>query len=608
MTKNQISPKNFIIKYLLHYRWQLIAGLLFVIITTALQVLTPWILRYAIDYIQTIHQSQPDILPAFTLLLIDALKLTTPLSVLITFALLIVITTLIQGVFRFLMRNTLIGVSRKIEYELRNDYFKHLQTLTPSFFQRTQTGDLMARATNDLNAVRTMLGPGVMYLISTFFLFLITIIFMLKINVSLALWALLIVPPSVLIVYKLVAQIEKLFDRIQSQFSTVTTTVEENISGIRVIKSYNREQNIIQKFNQECAELINRNMALAKVRAVFRSFIQFMTGIGIIVILWIGGNKTISNTLTIGGLVAFFAYLAMLTWPMIAAGWVVNMWQQGLASLKRIISIMQEKPEFADDSHTDCSITQLKGEIEFKEVCFSYHADEPEILCHINLKIKAGSTIAIVGPTGSGKSSLVNLIPRLNESRVGHILIDGHDIRTIPLQVLRAFTGYVPQESFLFSDSLQENIVFGLTDFKDNQIVKAIEISQLNKDLDQFPNGLQTVVGERGITLSGGQKQRTAISRAVIKNPQILILDDSLSAVDTYTEEEILKHLKDVVKNCTAIIVSHRISSIKDVDEIIVLDNGSIAERGNHEALLTKKGLYYKLYQRQLLEKSLQEI
>jgi len=608
MTINQINPKKIIIYYFLHYRWQIIAGILFIIITTSLQVLTPWILRYAIDYIQSIHNSQAKSLPDFTMLFINIFKLESPLSVIVFFAILIVVTTFIQGIFRFLMRHTLIGVSRKIEYELRNDYFKHLQTLTPSFFQRNQTGDLMARATNDLNAVRSMLGPGFMYFITTFFLFLITIVFMLKINITLTFWALLIVPPSILIVYKLVSQIDKLFDRIQAQFSTVTTTVEENISGIRIIKSYNREQNVIQKFNRECAELINRNLALAKIRAIFRSFIQFMTGIGILVILWVGGYKIISNTLTIGGLVAFFAYLAMLTWPMIAAGWVVNIWQQGLASLKRIISIMEEKPEFADDSHTDHSITQINGEIEFKNVCFSYHADEPEILCHINLKIKRGSTIAIVGPTGSGKSSLVNLIPRLNEPHTGQILFDGHDIRKIPLRVLRTSIGYVPQESFLFSDSLQENIVFGLTDYQNKEIEKAIEISQLNRDMDQFPNGLQTIVGERGITLSGGQKQRTAISRAVIKNPQILILDDSLSAVDTYTEEEILKHLKDVVKNCTAIIVSHRISSIKNADEIIVLDEGKIAESGNHDKLLKNKGLYYKLYRRQLLEKSLQEI
>jgi len=608
MTINQINPKKIIIYYFLHYRWQIIAGILFIIITTSLQVLTPWILRYAIDYIQSIHNSQAKSLPDFTMLFINIFKLESPLSVIVFFAILIVVTTFIQGIFRFLMRHTLIGVSRKIEYELRNDYFKHLQTLTPSFFQRNQTGDLMARATNDLNAVRSMLGPGFMYFITTFFLFLITIVFMLKINITLTFWALLIVPPSILIVYKLVSQIDKLFDRIQAQFSTVTTTVEENISGIRIIKSYNREQNVIQKFNRECAELINRNLALAKIRAIFRSFIQFMTGIGILVILWVGGYKIISNTLTIGGLVAFFAYLAMLTWPMIAAGWVVNIWQQGLASLKRIISIMEEKPEFADDSHTDHSITQINGEIEFKNVCFSYHADEPEILCHINLKIKRGSTIAIVGPTGSGKSSLVNLIPRLNEPHTGQILFDGHYIRKIPLRVLRTSIGYVPQESFLFSDSLQENIVFGLTDYQNKEIEKAIEISQLNRDMDQFPNGLQTIVGERGITLSGGQKQRTAISRAVIKNPQILILDDSLSAVDTYTEEEILKHLKDVVKNCTAIIVSHRISSIKNADEIIVLDEGKIAESGNHDKLLKNKGLYYKLYRRQLLEKSLQEI
>ncbi|HPG38116.1 MAG TPA: ABC transporter ATP-binding protein [bacterium] len=608
MLSERLYPLRFISKYLLHYKWQLTLGLVYIIIMTGLQVLTPWLLRYAIDYMQSIHQTPGVVMPDFTRLLIGAFQLTTPLSIIFSFSLLIVIATIIQGIFRFLMRDTLIGVSRKMEYELRNDYYAHLQTLTPSFFQRNQTGDLMARATNDLNAVRTMVGPGIMYFISTFFLFIIVIVFMIKINANLTFWALLTVPPSVLVIYKLVSKIEKLFDLIQSQFSALTSTVEENVSGIRVIKSYNRQEHVLHKFNKVSSELITRNMALARVQSTFRSFIQFITGTGTLIILWVGGHKIIAGTLSIGGLVAFFSYLIMLTWPMIAAGWVLNMWQQGIASLKRLISIMGEKPEFADDARTDPAITRINGEIEFRDICFSYHADEPEILSHVNLKIKAGSTVAIVGPTGSGKSTLVNLVPRLFEPHDGQLFIDGHDIRTIPLQTLRKAVGYVPQESYLFSDTLLENIVFGLESYQPQDVVAAMETSQIIRDMDQFPEKLETIVGERGITLSGGQKQRTAISRAVIKKPAILILDDSLSAVDTYTEEEILKQLRRVMDDCTAIIVSHRISSIRDADEIIVLNEGRIVEQGRHSALLKNKGLYYNLFQRQRLEESLQEM
>lgn len=608
MIFTRLYPLRFISKYLLHYKWRLVLGLVYIIIMTALQVLSPWLLRYAIDYIQSIHQAAGESVPDFTQFIIKIFSLTTPNSIIFTFSLLIVIATIIQGIFRFLMRDTLIGVSRKMEYELRNDYFAYLQTLTPSFFLRYQTGDLMARATNDLNAVRTMLGPGIMYFISTFFLFIITIVFMTKINANLTFWALLTVPPSILVIYKLVSKIEKLFDSIQAQFSALTSTVEENVSGIRVIKSYDREDHVLHKFNKVSNELIKRNLALAQVQATFRSFIQFITGIGTLIILWVGGHKIIAGTLSVGGLVAFFSYLIMLTWPMIAAGWVLNMWQQGIASLKRLMAIMTEKPEFADNEQSDFSITRLHGEIEFRDVCFSYHADEPEVLSHINLKIKAGSTVAIVGPTGSGKSTLVNLALRMFEPRHGQILIDGRDIRTIPLATLRKAVGYVPQESFLFSDSLQENIVFGMENYEQQDIDAALKTSQLNRDMDQFPEKLETIVGERGITLSGGQKQRTAISRAVIRKPAILILDDSLSAVDTYTEEEILKQLHQVMKDCTAIIVSHRISSIRDADEIIVLKEGKIVEQGRHSDLLKNKGLYYNLFQRQQLEESLQEI
>jgi len=584
------------------------AGLIFILFTTLFQIASPWVLRYAIDFIHFGVTSQENPMLWQVLNRLQEANTFSFTHILLLYAIIIVLFTLIQGIFRFLMRDTMIGVSRKIEYELRNDYFRHLQKLSPEFYQRYKTGDLMARATNDLDAVRSMLGPGIMHLISTIFVAVATIILMVKISPNLTMWSLLPLPLVALVVNRLVAKIHKLFTRIQAQFATVTAKVQENLNGIRIIKSYVQEDHEIQSFRGQNKELIQRNLAMAKVRASLRSSIEFLLGISILVVIWRGGVLVISGRLTIGSLVAFLAYVDMLAWPVIAFGWVLNIWQQGLASLKRMMLIWDEEPAIADTPQTDHSITHINGEITFKNVSFAYNEKQEPVLKSISLHIPQGTTLAIVGPTGCGKSTLVNLIPRLHDVTQGQILIDGHDIKKIPLQVLRKNIGYVPQETFLFSDTLKENISFGQGASSETDINKAAEISQLEIDFDQFPDGLQTVIGERGLTLSGGQKQRAAISRAVIRNPKILILDDSLSAVDTYTEEEILKRLRTIMRNRTSLIVSHRISTVRDADMIIVLKDGKIAEKGTHESLLKKKGLYYAMHQRQLLEQSLYEL
>ena len=586
----------------------MLTGIFFVILATLFQLVTPWILRYAIDYIQFHSQSSASYTSLFIIQVAHFLNISSFTGMTLIFAGLILLSTLVQGFFRYLMRISMIGASRKIEFEMRNDYFSHLQTLEPEFYQQNKTGDLMARASNDLEAVRALVGPGIMHFVSTIFLAISAIFLMIKIDSRLTLWALLPLPIVVIIVNRLLVRINKLFTRIQAQFATVTAKVQENISGIRVVKSYVQEDHEVDDFKDQNKELVNRNLALAKVRAKLRGSIEFLLGLSTIIVLWRGGLDVISGKITIGGLVAFLAYLAMLAWPMIALGWVMNLWQQGLASLNRMLVIWSQKPSIKDTSATDISIQTLKGHITFNKVHFSYNEEKIPVLNEINLDIPAGTTLAIVGPTGSGKSTLVNLLPRLYDVTEGSILIDGHDIKKIPMNILRTNIGYAPQEAFLFSDTLEGNIGFGLEKPQGEEIAEAAESSQINLDMDQFPHGLQTVVGERGITLSGGQKQRIALSRAVIKKPKILILDDSLSAVDTYTEEEILKRLREIMKNRTSIIVSHRISTVKDADVIIVLDDGKILEKGNHEELIEKQGLYYHIYQKQMLEKSLEEL
>lgn len=593
--------------YILKHRASILFGFIFVILTALFQLVIPWIIRYTIDYITFLSGDRT--LATGTLRTLQPwLERTPSQTILLTFAAAILGLSLVQGVFRFFMRNILIGISRKIEYELRNDYFKHLQGMSLSFFHRHQTGELMALATNDISAIRSMLGPGIMQIANISAVFVVAIFLMLKISPSLTVVALLPSPIVFIIVQRLLGKIHKLFESIQEQFSTLTSKVEENVSGIRVVKAYVQENNEIETFRGQNVEYIHRNLALTRVRANLRAQIEFILGTLVVLILWVGGRQVILKQLSIGSLVAFLTYLGMLAWPMIAVGWILNLWQQGMASVKRILKVMNEPPEICDSEVTDHSTRQISGEIEFKNLSFSYSPGSVAVLQNISLKIKAGTSLAIVGPTGAGKSTLVNLIPRLLESRDGELLIDGKNIKHVPLQVLRKNIGMVPQESFLFSDTLHENIIFGVDFSPEHEIEEAVETSQIKRDFDQFPQGLQTIVGERGITLSGGQKQRTAISRAVIRKPKILILDDALSAVDTYTEEEILKRLKKVMQDRTSIIVSHRISTVRHADHIIVLENGRITEQGSHESLIRKKGFYHRLHRRQQLEKSLEQL
>ncbi|MBN1541597.1 ABC transporter ATP-binding protein [candidate division KSB1 bacterium] len=595
---------SFLAPFIRTYRSALAIGVLCVILATFFQLLTPWILRYGISFIEAGFEEQSNAIYHFFR---DRIGLVQPGRLLAAYALLIVLVVAFEGVFRYLMRDILIGVSRRIEYDLRNAYFAHLQRLSQSFYHRRKTGDLMALATNDLEAVRSMLGPGIMHFFSTLLLAVVALWLMFQINRELTFWALTPLPFVAVIVNRLVARINVEFRRIQEQFAGITAKVQENLSGIRIIKSYVQEQHEIERFKDLNREMIRRNLRLARIRATLHASIELLLGVGVVLLLAIGGGKAIRQEIGIGDLVAFLVYYGMLAWPMIALGWVLNLWQQGLASTKRILEIFEIEPEIRDDERTDPTLTTIIGDLEFSGVSFSYDPSAPPILKEIDLRIAAGKTVAIVGPTGSGKSTLVNLIPRLIEPTEGFIRVDGRDIRSLPLQVLRENIGYVPQETFLFSDTLRENIAYGICYPRIEEIEQATETSQIKLDLDQMPAGLDTLIGEKGVTLSGGQKQRTAISRAVIRQPRFLILDDALSAVDTYTEEEILKRLKEIMQERTSILVSHRISTVRNADEIVVLQEGRITQRGTHEQLIAVPGYYRDLYKRQQLEQSLAE-
>ncbi len=570
-------------KYFKRNRGRLSLGVLFILISDFTQVFIPLMLKNSID----------------------ALQSNTNSDLIIRYAIIIFALAVVSGFFRYMIRQTIIVVSRIIEFDLRQDFWRHLLKLSHRYFQNTSTGNIMAHATNDIAAVRSYVGPAVMYSIDTAIKFLIVITIMLSINPLLTAIILLPLPILSFFVYKLSKKIHKKFTLIQEKFSDITTIAQENFSGIRIIKSYVREAFEIEEFAKESSEYRKRNMDKIKIQALFMPLLFLITGTSIILLILVGGNMVINNQLTLGDIAAFLFFLGMLIWPTIAFGWVANIIQQADASLKRLHTIYDEDIEIRENDGTDRSIEQIDGEIKFENVSFKYGNELPDVLANVNLEVPKGSTLAIVGHTGVGKTSLVNLVSRLFDVTSGNILVDGKDIKSIPLDVLRKSIGMVPQETFLFSDTLENNILYGIENKDEALLEKVADISQLSKDVDQFADKYNTVLGELGITLSGGQKQRTSLARALAINPKILILDDSFSAVDTKTEEEILVKLKEFMKDRTSIIISHRISTVKDADNIIVLDNGVIAEQGKHEELLEHGGIYYDIHYKQLLEDEL---
>lgn len=512
--------------------------------------------------------------------------------------------SLASGIFLYLQRRILIGMSRNVEYDLRKDFYAHLVDQPQSFFQEHRVGDLMARASNDLAAVRQLAGPMIMYTLQTVFVVVLVLPLMLMLNWWLTLLLFVTMPLVSLTVKFFGQQVHVRFEKIQEFFAQITARAQENFSGVRVVRAYAQEEAEISAFNTLNREFAEKNLSLVRIDALMRPLMQFLIGIGFVLIIWAGVPLAIRGEISVGDFTVFNMYLMRLIWPLIALGYVVNLFQRGTASLKRMNAIVSVKPAIADAPQIS-SQKPIVGEIEFRNLTFRYRPTDEPVLRDINLKIPVGQSVAFVGRTGSGKSTLVNLIPRLLEAPEDTVFVDGISVREYPLAQLRASIGYVPQETFLFSDSLAENVAFGVSKTERTDVEWAAEIAGLSEDVSGFPDGFDTLVGERGITLSGGQKQRTAIARAVLRAPKILILDDSLSAVDTYTEEKILGRLRGVMRDRTSLIVSHRISTVRDADLICVLDEGSIVERGTHQELLELGGEYAALYERQLLEEEL---
>jgi ATP-binding cassette, subfamily B, multidrug efflux pump len=573
-------------KYFARYKKKLFWGFLFILLSNAGTVYVPLLLK---DAINEMHSG-------------------VNTDLLLKYAIMIVGASLFAGFFRFLIRETIIVVSREIEYDLRQDFWSHLQKLPMRYFQNNSTGNIMAHATNDVSAVRMFLGPAVMYSTDTITRLLIVLTIMIILNAELTIFSLLPLPILSYVVYILGKRIHQRFTLIQEKFSELTTFVQENFSGIRVIKSYVREESEKEKYAENSKDYLNKSMSLVRVQAMIMPLLFLITGLSIIIVIWWGGIKVINGEMNIGEITAFIVYLGILIWPMIALGWVINLVQQSEASMKRLNKIFDQKYEIEDSHITNHSIKKINGEIEFRNVSFRYNDSHPEVVKNINLTIPQGSTLAIMGYTGTGKSSFINLIPRLYDCTEGNVMIDGNDVKTIPLNVLRTQIGMVQQEPFLFSDSIKNNIGYGLREIDNNIVEEVARIANFDIDVESFPQKYETIIGERGITFSGGQKQRCSLARALAIDPKILILDDSFSAVDTHTEEAILNNLKIFMRGRTSIIISHRISTVKDADNIIVLSDGRIAEEGKHEGLIALGGIYADLHYKQLLEEELEEL
>jgi ATP-binding cassette subfamily B multidrug efflux pump len=524
---------------------------------------------------------------------------------LVRYGLLLVGAAAFEGFFLYLQRWILIGASRHIEYEMRNDFYQYLQRLPLTYYQGQRTGDLMSRATNDLASVRMLIGPAVMHSASSLLIVVGAFVMMLRIEHQLAFISLLAVPVIAGLVKFFGEQIHVRFRAVQDQFGDISARVQENLSGVRVVRAFGQEDREIDAFRVANRDYVERNRSLIKLTATFHPLLHSLIGVGFVVIFWLGSRKMISGTMTIGAFVAFQFYLGRMVWPLIALGWVMNLVQRGMASMTRLNEVWSIAPS-VDLGGGQALMPVPDGEIDIRDLTFAY-TDHP-VLRDIDLHVRAGETLGIVGRTGSGKSTLLALLSRTFEPPPNTIFIDGRPIESIALRQLREWIGMVPQETFLFSESIAENIRFGRADATADDVDSAATLAGLGADVATFPQGLETVIGERGITLSGGQKQRTAIARALVRDPLILLLDDALSAVDTQTEERILRALREIRKGRTVLIVSHRVSSVKDADHIIVLDDGRIVERGTHESLLVHDGYYAELYRKQTLEEEIEEI
>ena len=522
------------------------------------------------------------------------------------FGLLVFGVALLAGILRFAQRRIIQGVARQMEFHLRADFFLHLQKLSAAYYDNVRTGDLMTRATSDLNAIRMVLSSAVMYIADATIFFGLALVIMLRIDVSLTLVALLPYPFLAVLIRSLGKRLHAHYEGIQEAFSTLNTKVQENLSGVRVVKAYTLEASEVDHFKELNQEFVNRNHRQIRLMTFFFPLFRFLPGIGGVVLLWMGGLHVIEQKITLGDFVAFSAYLMMLVRPMITLGFIVNTFERGAASMERIQAILDEKPEIFDDEQVEWGIKNIEGEIEFRNLNFDYPDGTP-VLKDINLKIERGTTLAIVGGTGSGKSTLVNLIPRIRQAERGTVFVDGTDIQDIPLRVLRSNIGFVEQEPFLFSDYLRNNITYGLETADDEEVKEAAHTADLLEQIEEFPDGLETFLGERGITISGGQRQRSALARAIIIKPKILILDDAFANVDTQTEDTILSRLDAIMKDRTTILISHRISTVKNADHIIVLNDGSIVETGTHEQLIEHNGIYAGIYETQLLQEELEE-
>ncbi len=586
--------------YFKKYRVTLFWGALTVLFNNGIWVLFPQVIRRAVDDLNHGATRQKFLIYAFLLLAVAGTK----------------------GVFQFLTRWLMIGVSREIEYDLRNDLFAHLESLPYSYFQKNRTGDIMARATNDLNAVRMLLGPAIMYTANTLVFTAAALAFMITISPRLTLYAFAPLPLASITIQYFGKRIHERFEKIQAQFSEISARAQENFSGARLIRAYAQEQAEIALFEKSNQEYVARSLPLARLMGMLWPALEVMLGFSVVLVLWLGGREVLHGRISVGDFVAFNTYIVMLTWPVIALGWVINIFQRGMASMGRIHEVLSAQSEITDaavaadltDPHRQ---PVVQGEIEFRNLSFAYNG--VPVLKDVNLTIPAGSSLAIVGPTGSGKTTLVSLIPRIFEVKdevqngagstgSGSLLLDGRPLREYPLAMLRRSIGFVPQETFLFSDTLRENIAFGVPGATDEQVRSAAHAASIAADIESFPMQYETFVGERGITLSGGQKQRTAITRAILRDPRILVLDDALASVDTYTEEKILNHLREVMHGRTTIFISHRVSTVRNADRIAVLHAGRIVELGTHDELLARNGYYTDLYNKQLLEEELEQV